>query len=92
MPAVRSLFSLAFPKVFSTTRKGSNYSFGSAGPSLMLSSQPKAPGGTNHRQLIKVQEEWTVVTSDVGRERFNSDEELVRPPTERNHSSSTPRQ
>ena len=76
MPAVRSLFSLVFPKVFSTSRKGSTYGFGSVGPSLKLSSQPKL---ANNKQ-ISVKQEWTVVSSNVGRERYPSDEELVRAP------------
>ncbi|KAB5522976.1 CFEM domain-containing protein [Coniochaeta sp. 2T2.1] len=76
MPAVRSLFSLVFPKVFSTSRKGSNYGFGSVGPSLKLSSQPKLASN----KQISIKQEWTVVSSDVGRERYPSDEELVRAP------------
>lgn len=77
MPAVRSLFSLVFPKFFSTTRKGSSYGFGSVGPSLKLSSQPKH---SSNRKQISVKQEWTVVSTDVGHERFPSDEGLVRPP------------
>jgi hypothetical protein len=76
MPAVRSLFSLVFPKVFATSRKGSSYGFGSAGPSLKLSSQPKLKSN----KQISIKQEWTVVSSNVGRERFPSDEELVRQP------------
>ncbi|OIW22621.1 hypothetical protein CONLIGDRAFT_606681 [Coniochaeta ligniaria NRRL 30616] len=76
MPAVRSLFSLYFPKVFATSRKGSSYGFGSVGPSLKLSSQPKLASN----KQISVKQEWTVVSSDVGRERYRSEEELVRQP------------
>lgn len=76
MPAVRSLFSLVFPKVFATSRKGSTYGFGSVGPSLKLSSHPKS----SVNKQISIKQEWTVVSTDAGRERFPSDEELVRPP------------
>jgi hypothetical protein len=76
MPAVRSLFSLVFPKVFSTSRKGSSYGFGSMGPSMKLSSRAKL--GDNAQ--ISVKQEWTVVSSDVGDRRYPSDEELVRSP------------
>ncbi|KAH8904863.1 hypothetical protein BR93DRAFT_938950 [Coniochaeta sp. PMI_546] len=87
MPAVRSLFSLFFPKVFSTSRKGSSYGFGSVGPSLKLSSQPKLASN----KQISVKQEWTVVSSDVGRERYPSDEELVRPPLDLDDSDAPAR-
>lgn len=99
MPAVRSLFSLVFPKVFSTSRRGYGSSFGSRGPSVMLSSNPKSGSklgslGSKLDKLdptksIKIKQEWTVVSSDVGRERYPSDEELVRQPRESDHSAQT---
>ena len=76
MPAVRSLFSLVFPRVFSTSRRGTSYAFGSGGQSVKLSSQPKHASNKE----ISVKQEWTVVSSDVGLERYPSDEELVRTP------------
>jgi hypothetical protein len=99
MPAVRSLFSLVFPKVFSTSRRGYGSSFGSRGPSVMLSSQTKQGSKMNSlgsklekldpTKSIKVKQEWTVVSSDVGRERYPSDEELVRPPRDSAQSAQT---
>lgn len=75
MPSVRSLFSLVLPKVFSTSRKGTDYGFGgSVGPSIRLESQQKLAGD----KQISVKQEWAVVSSDAGLERFPSDEELVR--------------
>ena len=63
----------------------------------MLSSQVKKGSkldtlGLNLEDLdptksIKVKQEWTVVSSDVGRERYPSDEELVRPPRDSGHSA-----
>lgn len=79
MPAVRSLFSLIFPKVFSTSKKDSSYAFASFGPSARLSSQPKL-GGSQQRSQIRVKQEWTVARSDVSREQYPSDEELVPEP------------
>lgn len=100
MPAVRSLFSLVFPKVFSTSRRGYGSSFGSRGPSVMLSSQTKGGGSKlgslgskldnlDPTKSIKIKQEWTVVSSDVGRERYPSDEELVRPPRDSGQSAQT---
>lgn len=80
MPAIRSLFSLVFPKVFGTTRGGdkASYALNSFSPASKLSSMNKlksqggasSSGGTQ----IKVKQEWTVMSNPAGNE---SDEHLV---------------
>ncbi|KAK8050267.1 hypothetical protein PG994_011997 [Apiospora phragmitis] len=80
MPAIRSLFSLVFPKVFGTTRGDkSSYALNSFSPASKLSSMNKlksrgdtssSGGGTQ----IQVKQEWVVMSNPAGNE---SDEHLV---------------
>ncbi|KAK8137908.1 CFEM domain-containing protein [Apiospora sp. TS-2023a] len=80
MPAIRSLFSLVFPKVFGTTRGDkSSYALNSFSPASKLSSgnKLKSQAGTSSSSggtQIKVKQEWTVMSNPVGNE---SDEHLV---------------
>ncbi|KAK7951030.1 CFEM domain protein [Apiospora aurea] len=79
MPAIRSLFSLVFPKVFGTTRGDkSSYALNSFSPASKLSSgnKLKSQGGTSTSggTQIKVKQEWAVMSNPVGNE---SDEHLV---------------
>lgn len=57
MPAVRSLFSLALPKLFGTTRATINSTFGSYAPG---SSGNKL--GPDSKNKISVKQEWTVLS------------------------------
>ncbi|KAI0025390.1 hypothetical protein F4780DRAFT_791020 [Xylariomycetidae sp. FL0641] len=96
MPSIRSLFSLAFPRVFGTTRYGgksyggSSFGGGGGGGSGVprLASANRAPP----KNAISVKQEWTVLSDPVdnisfeehdSRPRANSDVELVhvRSPT-----------
>ncbi|KAI1386750.1 uncharacterized protein F4822DRAFT_431618 [Hypoxylon trugodes] len=57
MPAVRSLFSIALPKIFGTTRATIDSTFGSFGPN---SSGNRL--GPNSRNKISVKQEWSVLS------------------------------
>ncbi|KAI1505266.1 hypothetical protein F5X99DRAFT_430529 [Biscogniauxia marginata] len=77
MPAIRSLFSLAFPRMFGSTDPGrSGYYPSSSSKQAKLASSPG-----NHHQ-IKVEQEWTVLVDPADERgshtRHNSDVELVR--------------
>ncbi|KAI1764254.1 hypothetical protein GGR53DRAFT_494441 [Hypoxylon sp. FL1150] len=56
MPAVRSLFSMALPKLFGTTRATINSTFGSYGPNSSINRL-----GADSTNTIKVQQEWSVL-------------------------------
>ncbi|KAI0484886.1 hypothetical protein GGR56DRAFT_615993 [Xylariaceae sp. FL0804] len=76
MPAIRSLFSLAFPKVFGTTRQGTTgYGGSSFGRSLVAGGSTFGLGGAG-RKGINVKQEWTVlvdpVDGDAGSNNNNS--------------------
>ncbi|KAK6842793.1 hypothetical protein PG990_005268 [Apiospora arundinis] len=76
MPAIRSLFSLVFPKVFGTTRGDkSSYALNSfaAGSKLSSGNKLKSQASTGGTQ-IKVKQEWAVMSNPVNNE---SDEHLV---------------
>ncbi|KAH9886786.1 hypothetical protein F4778DRAFT_773890 [Xylariomycetidae sp. FL2044] len=70
MPAIRSLFSLAFPKMFGTTRGGTSGYYGSYGP-----------GKLSNANKIKVKQEWMVMSGPVephhNHARTTSEVELV---------------
>jgi hypothetical protein len=81
LPAVRSLFSKVFPRVFGTTRQEkSAYDYESRGNSSKLSklsTKPKLVSnntGSNHTQ-IRIKQEWTVLSNPLDANR--SDVELV---------------
>ncbi|KAK8027858.1 hypothetical protein PG991_004914 [Apiospora marii] len=79
MPAIRSLFSLVFPKVFGTTHANkSSYALNSFSPASKLSStnRLKSQGATSSSggTQIKVKQEWTVMSNPASNE---SDEHLV---------------
>ncbi|KAI1776627.1 hypothetical protein F4818DRAFT_411256 [Hypoxylon cercidicola] len=57
MPAVRSLFSLALPKLFGTTRATINSTFGSYGPN---SSGNRL--GPDSKNKISIKQEWSVLS------------------------------
>lgn len=57
MPAVRSLFSLALPKVFGTTRDGIGSNFNTYGPSSSANRL-----GLDSRNKISVKQEWSVLS------------------------------
>ncbi|KAI5925427.1 hypothetical protein F4810DRAFT_78801 [Camillea tinctor] len=82
MPAIRSLFSLVFPKMFGTTAPGRSGYYGSGfGPSSK--GAKLASNASNlHNNQIKVEQEWTVLVDPVEEHhthtRHNSDVELVR--------------
>ncbi|KAI1800512.1 hypothetical protein F4811DRAFT_25640 [Daldinia bambusicola] len=75
MPAVRSLFSLALPKIFGTTRAAVGSTFNSFGPS-------SSGNRLDSRNKIKIKQEWSVLSEGPDAEverhgRTNSDVELL---------------
>ncbi|OTA59298.1 hypothetical protein K449DRAFT_113599 [Hypoxylon sp. EC38] len=74
MPAVRSLFSLALPKIFGTTRAGIGSTYNSYGPS---SSGNRL--GPDSRNKISVKQEWSVLSEgpDYHNERHGRSESAV---------------
>ncbi|CAJ2512717.1 Uu.00g008360.m01.CDS01 [Anthostomella pinea] len=91
MPAIRSLFSLAFPRVFGTTRGHGKSNYGSTfghSTTAHLQSCSNGNGNLNSINKIKVKQEWTVLVDPVGghrqdpyaphHSRDSSDVELVR--------------
>lgn len=81
MPAIRSLFSLVFPRMFGTTQRDkSSYAMSSMGAKSKLSQlRQKDRGDAAHTTQINVKQEWTVATSPLdGGNPNSSDEQLVR--------------
>lgn len=64
MPAIRSLFSQVFPRMFGTTRgEKSEYGYGnSRGHNSKLSARPKLESTASNAQ-IRVKQEWTVMSN-----------------------------
>lgn len=61
MPAIRSLFSLVFPKVFGTTQRGkSNYANISDQHKLQSDSQKFSSIGSASKKAIRVQKEFSL--------------------------------
>ncbi|KAI1417018.1 hypothetical protein F5Y13DRAFT_103297 [Hypoxylon sp. FL1857] len=73
MPAVRSLFSIALPKIFGTTRATIGSTFNSFGPS----SSGNRLGDSRHK--ISVKQEWSVLSEgpDYGNDRHGRSESGV---------------
>lgn len=74
MPAVRSLFSLALPKIFGTTRAGIGSTYNSYGPSSSVNRL-----GQDSRNKISVKQEWSVLSEgpDYHNERHGRSESGV---------------
>ncbi|KAL1880549.1 hypothetical protein VTK73DRAFT_5562 [Phialemonium thermophilum] len=78
MPAIRSLFSMYFPKLFGTTKSGTSYPLGSLdGPLQNGNSSRLGVTSNNGRSQIKVKHEWTVVTN-MRHDRYSSESALVQ--------------
>jgi hypothetical protein len=88
MPAIRSLFSLVFPKVFGTTNAKSSYGYGQSGygknsrglgsaskASKQRSNKPKQASQRSQSSQIQIKQEWTVQNNP--KDDGASDVELV---------------
>lgn len=82
MPAVRSLFSLALPKVFGTTKNATNSSTYNPNSSFKPASSGTTNNNNHHRgpnssAKISVKQEWSVLRADERYRRSDSDVELL---------------